>query len=277
MRQTDHGPDGGRPLPTPLDADDPGLHGVCNDIADSATVPAATPDAARRQALKQAACLAGLWAAHAAAPAAGQTAVRRHGRALLVNAFGDPIRARSLVPGEAHVFTYPFRATPAFLIALPGAAASTPLNTEARQAYEAPAGVGPDKAIVAFSAICAHKLMYPTRQISFIGLRKGRGDEPAQVIHCCGDQSRYDPLRGARVIGGPALQPLAAVLLEWDAKTDQLHATGTAGGEMFDAFFERYAFRLEMDHGPRARQPVGATSVTLPAASYSRQWQSCSV
>jgi Rieske Fe-S protein len=273
MRHTDRGPDDGRPLPTLQHAHDPGLGDVGTDTASQA----AAPDAARRQALKQAACLAGLWAAHGASPAAGNGVVRRHSRALLVNAFGDAIRARSLVPGEAHVFTYPFRATPAFLIALPAAAAKTPLNTEAQQAYEAPAGVGPGGAIVAFSAICAHKLMYPTKQISFIGLRKGRGDEPAQVIHCCGDQSRYDPLRGARVIGGPAQQPLAAVLLEWDAKTDQLHATGTAGGEMFEAFFERYAFKLEMDHGPRARQPVGATSVTLPAASYSRQWQSCSV
>ena len=234
-----------------------------------------TPDRARRQALKQAACIAGLMAAQGVSAASGNTAVRRHGRALLVDAFGDPIRARNLVPGAAHVFTYPFRATPAFLIALPAATGPTPLQTEAKEAYEAPRGVGPQGAIVAFSAICAHKLMYPTRQISFIGLRKGHGDEPAQVIHCCGDQSRYDPIRGARVIGGPAPQPLAAVLLEWDAKTDQLHATGTAGGEMFDAFFERFAFKLEMEHGPRARQPVGATAVTLPAASYSKQWQTC--
>jgi hypothetical protein len=64
------------------------------------------------------------------------------------------------------------------------------------------------------------------------------------VIHCCGDNSRYDPLQGARVIAGPAPQPLAAVLLEWDPGSDQLHAVGTRGGEMFDAFFEKYAMKL---------------------------------
>ena len=85
-----------------------------------------------------------------------------------------------------------------------------------------PAGVGPNKSIVAFSAICAHQLMYPTAAISFIGLRSGGHGEPAHVIHCCGDNSRYDPLQGARVIDGPAPQPLAAVLLEWDASSDQL-------------------------------------------------------
>jgi hypothetical protein len=135
--------------------------------------------------------------------------------------------------------------------------------------------VGPKKAIVAFSAICAHKLMYPTPQISFIGLRKGFAGEPAQVIHCCGDQSRYDPAAGARVIGGPAPQPLAAVLLEWDARSDALYAVGMQGGEMFGAFFDKYAFRLETELGVRARALAGETAVVQPASAYSRQWQSC--
>jgi Rieske Fe-S protein len=242
---------------------------------DPASDAAAPPDAGRRQCLAQAACVAGLWVAQGGVRAAPGSTARRHDRALLVDAFGDPIRARRLAPGQAQVFTYPYRSTPAFLIALDASVGRTALKTEAGQPYEAPAGVGPDGTIVAYCAICPHKLMYPTRQISFIGLRNGGGGEPARVIHCCGDQSRYDPIHGARVIGGPAPQPLAAVLLEWDARTDQLHAVGTAGGEVFDAFFERYAFKLEMDHGPTARQPVGATSVTLPASAYSRQWQSC--
>jgi Rieske Fe-S protein len=164
-----------------------------------------------------------------------------------------------------------------FLIALDRAVGGASLQTQGGRAYASPAGVGPGKSIVAFSAICSHKLMYPTPQISFIGLRKGIAGEPARVIHCCGDQSRYDPAQGARVIGGPAPQPLAAVLLEWDAGTDHLHAVGLQGGEMFAAFFEKYAFRLETEWGARARAQVGATAVTRPAATYSRQWQSCKV
>jgi len=149
------------------------------------------------------------------------------------------------------------------------------LLTEDKQRYAAPAGVGPNRSIVAFSAICAHKLMYPTTAISFIGLRSGGRGEPQHVIHCCGDNSRYDPLHGARVIDGPAPQPLAAVLLEWDAASDQLHAVGTRGGERFDAFFEKYATKLEVETGSSRRKASGATVVVQPAASYSRQWRSC--
>ena len=234
----------------------------------------AEPDEPRREFLREAACVAGAWAASGALPAVAGDA-QPHPKALLVDALGTPLAASRLEPGQAHVFTYPFVATPAFLFALPAAVAGTMLADEAHAAYEAPAGVGPARAIVAFSAICAHKLMYPTPQISFIGVRKGFEGEPAQVIHCCGDNSRYDPTHGARVISGPAPQPLAAVLLEWEAKTDRLYAVGTQGGEMFDAFFEKYAFRLETELGARAKAASGATAVVQPAAAYSRQWQSC--
>ena len=239
--------------------------------------PALPPESHERRALmREAACVAGAWAASGALPvaAAGGT-TQRYARTLLVEKLGDPFRASRLVVGEPQLFNYPFAASPVFLLALDREVGATELATEAKQAYAAPAGVGPKKSIVAFSAICAHKLMYPTPQISFIGVRKGLQGEPAQVIHCCGDNSRYDPTQGARVIAGPAPQPLAAVLLEWDAKTDQLHALGTQGGEMFKAFFDKYAFKLETELGSRARAEAGATSVVQPASAYSKQWQSC--
>ncbi len=239
--------------------------------------PGAEP--ARRALMREAACVAAFWAACGGVPAlAASGPARRHARTLLVEPFGAPVRAASLVPGQAYLFNYPFAASPVFLLALEReVAATTDLLTEGKQRYASPAGVGPRKAIVAFSAICAHKLMYPTPQISFIGVRKGFAGEPAQVIHCCGDQSRYDPAAGARVIGGPAPQPLAAVQLEWDENTDRLHAVGTLGGEMFDAFFEKYAFRLQTELGAHARATTGPTAVVQPASVYSRQWQSCKV
>jgi Rieske Fe-S protein len=229
----------------------------------------------RRGLMHQAACVAGAWAASGALPAFAVGAPQRYARSRLVTALGDPFKASSLRPGEAQLFNYPFVASPVFLLAFEREVRPVELATEARQAYASPAGVGPKKAIVAFSAICAHKLMYPTPQISFIGLRKGFAGEPAQVIHCCGDQSRYDPAAGARVIGGPAPQPLAAVLLEWDARSDALYAVGMQGGEMFGAFFDKYAFRLETELGVRARALAGETAVVQPASAYSRQWQSC--
>jgi arsenite oxidase small subunit len=234
-------------------------------------------DATRRELMREATCVAGALAAAAGLPvlAAQGIEARRYTRTLLVDKLGDPFHASSLVTGEPQLFNYPFVASPVFLLQLDRAVGASDQQTEARQAYSAPAGVGPRRAIVAFSAICAHKLMYPTPQISFIGVRKGVDGEPPRVIHCCGDNSRYDPAQGARVLAGPAPQPLAAVLLEWEAKSDRLYATGILGGEMFPAFFEKYGFKLETELGAKARAPVGGTAVVQPATDYSRQWQTC--
>ena len=231
-------------------------------------------DGSRRTLMQQAACVAGAWAASGMLPAVAGDA-QRHPRSLLVHPSGQPVTAKQLKPGEPLLFNYPFVASPAFLLALDGEVRDTELVTEAKQRYASPGGVGPNRSIVAFSAICAHKLMYPTPALSFIGVRRGVAGEPAQVIHCCGDNSRYDPAHGASVMSGPAPQPLAAILLEWDARRDQLHAVGTRGGEMFPAFFEKYAFRLETELGRRSRDAVGETTIVKPASAYSRQWQSC--
>jgi Rieske Fe-S protein len=229
----------------------------------------------RRELMRQAACVAGAWAASGALPVLAAGDVQRHPRSLLVDSHGKPWQARLLKKGEAFLFNYPYTTTPVFLIAAGQEVAPAEMVTEGKHRYAAPAGVGPNRSIVAFSAICSHKLVYPTTAISFIGLRGGGRGEPENVIHCCGDNSRYDPLHGARVIDGPAPQPLAAVLLEWDVASDQLHAVGTRGGEMFDAFFEKYAAKLELDTGSGLRKPSAATVVVQPAASYSRQWRSC--
>jgi len=237
--------------------------------------PLTEPDDPDRRALMHgAACMAGAWAAAGALPAVAGTP-RHFAPALLVDERGDPFHAAALKPGEAWLFNYPFAASPVFLLRLDQPVKPAALQTEAKIRYDSPAGVGPQASIVAFSAICAHQLMYPTPAISFIGLRKGVGKEPPQVIHCCGDDSRYDPAAGARVLAGPAPQPLAAVPLAWDAKTDTLQAQGVVGGDRFDAFFEKYAFRLEMELGSRARGLAAATTVVRPASRYSRQWQSC--
>ena len=152
------------------------------------------------------------------------------------------------------------------------------LKTESGQSYVAPAGVGHEKTIVAFSAICAHKLAYPSPQVSFIGFRDSPSKSSARgkVISCCADHSVYDPLAGAKVIGGPALQPLAAILLTHDPKTDALFAIGTLGGEKFNAFFEKYAFKLSLERGGKSGDTqVAKTSVVKRLSNYSTQTAQC--
>ena len=116
-------------------------------------------------------------------------------------------------------------------------------------------------------AICAHRLTYPTREISFISYRAESTPQNrfAQVIHCCSEHSQYDPAEGAKVVAGPAPQPLAAILLDYDARSDGLYAVGTLGGELFNEFFEKYAFRLALDHNGRARAEVEGNCVVSEA------------
>lgn len=231
----------------------------------------------RRDLLHRAACLSAACLAGSLTPAQAQSPLvaHRYNRTLLVDKFGRPFKSGQLTAGEAHIFNYPYASTPVFLLALPRKAAPVDLSDAEHHRYQSLQGIGPKHNIVAYSAICAHKLMYPTPQISFINIRKGQSGEPAHVVHCCGDNSRYDPTQGGKVISGPAPQPLAMIMLEWSQASDELHAVGTLGGEMFQEFFEKYDFRLALEHGADFKNKSAKTSVVETALNYSRQHQSC--
>ena len=203
---------------------------------------------------------------------------RVYARSLLVDIHEEPIKASRLLAKTNYVFQYPFAATPCFLLNLGRPA--TGLRTMRRadgDTYRWDGGAGPSRSIVAFSAICAHKLAYPTREVSFIRFQRDRSPtSDGNVIHCCADHSVYDPAAGARVLSGPAPQPLAAILLDYDASRDELYALGTVGAEQFDAFFRKYDFKLVMDYGPgKAKLPVGPTTVVREMTEYCRQTIQC--
>lgn len=235
----------------------------------------------RRDFLK--ACAAGATLA-ASAPrvlAAQQASPRYYARVLLTDVNGEALKAAALRPGVNYIFHYPFGGTPCFLLNL-----GTPtqrdvaLKTANGQRYVWSGGVGAGRSIVSFSAICAHKLAYPTRQISFISYRSA--DESStfarpRTIHCCAEHSEYDPASGGKVLGGPAEQPLAAILLEHDAATDRLHAVGTLGGELFNEFFQKYEMKLALEHRSDSapRQPVASAAKVSELASYCQQRVHC--
>jgi len=210
-------------------------------------------------------------------PAQGATE-RLYSRAKLVDSRGRALRASALPAQKNLIFQYPFASTPCFLINLgKPARTATLLKTASNQDYEWKGGVGPAGSIVAYSAICAHQLAYPTKEISFISFRaeSSARNKHAEVIHCCAEHSQYDPARGGRVVAGPAPQPLAAILLEHDAKTDELFATGTLGGEMFNQFFAKYEFKLSLEHGGAVRQAVSGSAVVNELDHYCRQQVRC--
>jgi len=200
-----------------------------------------------------------------------------YARAPLVGPDGRPLKA-SAIPVERNlIFHYPFASTPCFLLNLGRPAkASAQLRTADQRSYEWKGGVGPRHSVVAYSAICAHQLAYPTREISFISYRveKSARNKLGNVIHCCAEHSQYDPADGARVLAGPAPQPLAAILLDYDAGSDGLAAVGTLGGEMFNQFFAKYELRLKLE-GSAGRVPVNATCAVTALENYCRQQVKC--
>jgi len=211
-------------------------------------------------------------------PALGDASPRLYSRARLVDPSGKPLKARGLAANMNFIFHYPFAGTPCFLLNLgKPTKARASLKTVDAQSYEWPGGAGADHSVVAYSAICAHRLSYPTREISFISYReeKSAGSKFAHVIHCCSEHSQYDPAEGAKVLAGPAPQPLAAILLDYDPESDGLYATGTLGGEMFNEFFAKYEFRLALDFRGRPRTAVEGSCVVSELTDYCRQQVKC--
>src|SRR5437762_860875 len=131
---------------------------------------------------------------------------RFHSRAHLIDERGQPLRATTIAVGKNYIFHYPFEGTPCFLINLGKATAqNVSLRTEDGSSYHWPGGVGPQRALVAYSAICTHRMTYPTRQISFISYRERASASTVShqnTIHCCSEHSEYDPAFGARVLNG---------------------------------------------------------------------------
>ncbi len=220
--------------------------------------------------------------ASAANPAlAADAKPKAYARVLLTDERGDPLRTSKLAAQTNYLFHYPFEATPVFLLNLGKAVQGSKLATKSQDAYAWPGGVGAGKSIVAYSAICAHHLVYPTKDVSFISFRKGAavhaktpsaGDD---LIHCCADHSQYDPAQGAKVLAGPAPQPLCAVLLEHNPKDDTLTAYATLGGELFDDFFKKYEAKLSIEVGAKAKNTVQGTAVVRELAKFCRNPVKC--
>jgi arsenite oxidase small subunit len=214
-----------------------------------------------------------------AALAQNGAAFKPYARVKLVDKHGKAIKAGRLPKNVCHIFHYPFAGTPCFLINLgkPTASEAT-LDTADGRHYVWPGGAGPQKSIVAFSAICPHQLSYAGKRESFINYRAdtsavaGRAD----VIVCCAHHSVFDPAQGGKVIDGPAPQPLATIVLEHDAVTDELYALGTHGGELFEDFFTAFKKELIDDLGRGvARQEVTDTTTVLTITEHSRHQVHC--
>jgi Rieske Fe-S protein len=232
----------------------------------------------RRDFLRTCALLGGAASLAPCATASADAPPRYYAKTRLIDIHGAPIRVANLAVDANYVFHYPYAATPCFLLKLGRrAAGGEELRREDGATYAWAGGVGPGRNLVAFSAICAHKLAYPTRDVSFIRFQKNRSaTSRGDVIHCCADHSVYDPFAGARVVAGPAPQPLAAIVLVHDSAKDEVYAMGTIGAEQFDAFFAKYEAKLALEYGgSRARAPVVDSTVVRELENYCKTTIRC--
>ena len=195
-----------------------------------------------------------------------------YSRARLTLPSGETLHARHLSANTGYVFHYPYVSTPCLLLQL-NAPIDIPsgLKTTNGQAYSGVGGVGPDRSIVAFSAICPHQLSYLSKAKSFINYRADTSEVAKRnnVIVCCAHHSVYDPSAGGRAVSGPAPEPLTGIVLQHDSAEDALYAIGTAGGELFSAFFRAYKIELIEAYGRGvAKQLVEITTVVQTVRDY---------
>ncbi len=215
-------------------------------------------------------------------PAAARTA---YPSTKLLDSDKSPLKPDALIAGEPYLFFYPYVTTPCFLIDLGSAATASSLTDSGGTSYDWRGGVGPNGSIVAYSAICSHKMSHPAREISFINYRhdkisfyshEGKTEERSGVISCCSERSVYDPRQGAKVLSGPAPQPLAAIELQIDEGTGELFATASYGGDMYEKFFDKFGFRAAIEHRiDDPRQLCGESASVHKIAEYSRQTIKC--
>jgi len=202
-------------------------------------------------------------------------------RVKLVDAQGNPLKAKQLASEEAYIFNYPYKSTPCFLINL-AAKPAGPMTLQADDGeYAWKGGIGPNGALVSYSAICAHQLSYPTKEhspISYTGPTLSKLAGSSGKIVCCEHDRVYDPAQGGKMVvtSKEATQPLAAVVIEYDAGSDEIYAVGVTGGLLYDEFFRSYKRALLAEYGAGvAREEVSESAVTMPLSKYTGGTDRC--
>lgn len=133
--------------------------------------------------------------ANAAAPAAQGTTALPYPKKSVGKAGGMPIN-------QVVNFTYPDASSPCYAI---------------RMGTAVPGGVGPNSDIVAYSSYCTH-MGCPVAY-----------DAGTRTFKCGCHFSIFDPENLGQMVTGQATEDLPRIKLEYDAKTDSVHAVGVDG------------------------------------------------
>jgi len=133
--------------------------------------------------------------ADAATPAAVGSTALPYPKKAVAKAGGMPIN-------QAVTFNYPDASSPCYVI---------------RMGNAVPGGVGPNGDIVAYSSLCTH-MGCPVAY-----------DGGSRTFKCGCHFSIFDPESNGQMVCGQATENLPRIKLEYDAKSDSVHASGVDG------------------------------------------------
>ncbi|WP_373036147.1 sulfur oxidation protein [Sulfurimonas sp.] len=195
----------------------------------------------------------------------------------LVDADGNPIKASTLKKETNYVFNYPFVGTPSILLDLgEETAQNITLKSEDGEEYLWKSGVGANRSIVAYSAICSHQLAHPTPDDSFLQYlprgKKTMACEQSGIMVCSSHLSAFDAKKGCKQIAGPAEQPLASIVIEVD-KDDNLWASAVLGPDKFHDYFKAFKPEFKKYYGGKrkAKKRVKENALTVTLSEYTKE------
>ncbi len=202
---------------------------------------------------------------------------RAYEKTQLIGANGKPILASKLEKEINYIFNYPYASTPCLLVDLPKPTATdVELISDAGEKYIWKSGVGKNRTVVAYVAICTHQLTHPTPSDSFIAYVPQTGKTMAYdkggIFVCSSHLSAFDAQAGAKVLGGAATQPLSAVVLEV-AADDTIWAVGILGSDKFQDYFKAYKPEFKQFYnGPaEAKKLVSISAKTVKLTEFSKE------
>ena len=195
----------------------------------------------------------------------------------LVDNAGNPIKASSLKKETNYVFNYPFIGTPAILLDLgEKTAENITLKSADGEEYLWKSGVGANRSIVAYSAICSHQLAHPTPEDSFLQYLPRGGKTMAckqsGVMVCSSHLSAFDTKSGCKHIAGPAEEALASIIIEID-EDDNLWASAVLGPDKFHEYFKVFKPEMKKFYGGKrkAKKHVKDTALTVTLSEYTKE------
>jgi Rieske Fe-S protein len=185
----------------------------------------------------------------------------------LKDADGNALKVSALVEEENYIFNYPHAATPAIMVNL-----ATPTGKDIKlkaadgTEYIYTGGAGAKGTLVAFSAICPHQLTYPQKAMSMFQYVEEKGKTLAYdkggVFVCSSHLSAFEPKEGGKVVGGPANEGLASIILEID-KDDNIWAVAVLGPVKFQDFFDAFKQDLKAEYGRRGAKKLVETEAKV--------------